>query len=220
MLSEAKKREKVANAVLGLAFAAGAAQSPQDFVKTGKIESPGAALMQMYARKRGEAERNLDHGAVVPRNRKMKTFKEFVEEAHLIEMRKEDKVKGKGKTPLDVSKTYKTVDRAPEGSGKKWERRDITVKRRNPEAHIGRVIQGMEKNYHLHGMGPSAGYVRHPHGGGGETGTAGISRGVKRTQTIQKRRERSSEEGRTPAQKVADKRAKAAYTGYDYKRQF
>lgn len=84
MLDEARKREKAANALLGLAFAASAAQSPKDFVRTGHIESPGTALMQMWGKKRGEAERNLDHGRVVPRNKK-KTFKEFVEESYLIE---------------------------------------------------------------------------------------------------------------------------------------
>ena len=86
MLSEAKKREKIANAVLGLTFAASATQSPKDFVRTGHIEAPGTALMQMWAKKRGEAERNLDHGRVssAVRNRKRKTFKEFVEEAYLI----------------------------------------------------------------------------------------------------------------------------------------
>ena len=90
MLDEARKidREKVASAVLGLAFAAGAAQSPKDFVRTGHIEAPGTALMQRWGRVRGEAERNLDSGAVVPRNKKMKTFKEFVEEAYLIEGRR------------------------------------------------------------------------------------------------------------------------------------
>ena len=91
MLDEARKidREKVANAVLGLAFAAGAAQSPKDFVRTGHIEAPGTALMQRWGRVRGEAERNLDSARVSEpaRNRKKKTFKEFVEEAYLIEAR-------------------------------------------------------------------------------------------------------------------------------------
>ena len=85
MLDEARKREKVANAVLGATFALSAAQSPQSFVKTGSIEAPGTALMQSYGRKRGEAERNLDSGRVVARNRKLKTFKEFVEEAYIVE---------------------------------------------------------------------------------------------------------------------------------------
>jgi hypothetical protein len=88
MLDEARKREKVANAFLAATLAASAAQSPRDFVRTGHIEAPGTALMQIFGRKRREAERNLDSGAVVPRNKKMKTFKEFVEEAYLIEGRR------------------------------------------------------------------------------------------------------------------------------------
>jgi hypothetical protein len=87
MLQEAKKREKVANAFLAATMAASAAQSPKDFVKTGHIEAPGTALMQMWAKKRGEAERNLDSGRVShpARNRKKKTFKEFVEESYISE---------------------------------------------------------------------------------------------------------------------------------------
>jgi hypothetical protein len=64
MISEASRREKIANAVLGATFALSAAQSPKDFVRTGHIESPGTALMQTWGRKRGEAERNLDSGRV------------------------------------------------------------------------------------------------------------------------------------------------------------
>jgi hypothetical protein len=105
MISEANKREKIANAVLGATFALSAAQSPQDFVRTGKIESPGAALMQTWGKKRGEAERNLDSGRVShpARNKKMKTFREFLEEAYLSEMRKQNKVAGKQKTPLSAA---------------------------------------------------------------------------------------------------------------------
>jgi hypothetical protein len=83
MLDEARKREKVANAFLAATMAASAAQSPKDFVRTGHIEAPGTALMQMWGKKRGEAERNLDSGRVShpARNRKKKTFEEFVSEA-------------------------------------------------------------------------------------------------------------------------------------------
>ena len=90
MLDEARKREKVANAFLAATLAASAAQSPRDFVRTGHIEAPGTALMQIFGRKRGEAERNLDSARVSEpaRNRKKKTFKEFVEEAYLIEGRR------------------------------------------------------------------------------------------------------------------------------------
>lgn len=79
MLDEAKKREKVANAVLGLAFATSAAQSPKDFVKTGHVESPGTALMQRTIGNLRRKPKNLDVGVVSQsaRNRKMKTIKEF-----------------------------------------------------------------------------------------------------------------------------------------------
>jgi len=89
MLDEARKREKVANAFLAATMAASATQSPKDFVRTGHVEAPGTALMQMWAKKRGEAERNLDSGRVShpARNRKKKTFREFVEEAYLFEAR-------------------------------------------------------------------------------------------------------------------------------------
>ena len=92
MLDEARKREKVANAFLLATLAASAAQSPKDFVRTGHVESPGTALMQMWGKKRGEAERNLDHGRVShpARNRKKKTFEEFVSEAYLPEQSRED----------------------------------------------------------------------------------------------------------------------------------
>ena len=154
MLSEAKKREKVANALLGLAFATSAAQSPKDFVRTGNIESPGTALMQTWGKKRDEAERNLDSGRVShpARNKKMKTFREFVGEAYLSEMRKEDKVAGKQKTPL--YKTKKTIKKSPEGN---WETK--TYKRPSEEATFGR-----SRPLHAHGS---------------RYGVSGIHRGVK-----------------------------------------
>jgi hypothetical protein len=89
MLDEAKKREKIANAFLAATMAASAAQSPKDFVRLGHIESPGTALMQRWGRVRGEAERNLDSGRVVARNKKLKTFKEFVEESYIQEARQQ-----------------------------------------------------------------------------------------------------------------------------------
>lgn len=87
MISEARKREKVAAAVSALSFAANAAQSPQSFVRTGSEAAPGTVLMQRWSRKRSEAERNLDAGPVSQsaRNRKKKTFREFVEEVHILE---------------------------------------------------------------------------------------------------------------------------------------
>ena len=145
MISEASRREKIANAVLGATFALSAAQSPKDFVRTGHIESPGTALMQTWGRKRGEAERNLNSARVSDpaRNKKMKTFKEFVGEAYLSEMRKEDKVAGKQKTPLYNVKTSKKLEKTPEG---KWEMETTTYKRPSEAATFGR-----SRPLHAHG---------------------------------------------------------------------
>ena len=148
MISEASRREKIANAVLGATFALSAAQSPKDFVRTGNIESPGTALMQTWGRRRGEAERNLNSARVSDpaRNRKkMKTFREFLEEAVLIsEMRKEDKVAGNQKTPLYNVKTSKKLEKTPEG---KWEMETTTYKRPSEAATFGR-----SRPLHAHGL--------------------------------------------------------------------
>ncbi len=144
MLSEASKKE-IANAFLGATFALGAAQSPEAFIGSGKIESPGVALMQRWGRVRGEAERNLNSARVSDpaRNKKMKTFKEFVGEAYLSEMRKEDKVAGKQKTPLYNVKTNKKLEKTPEG---KWEMETTTYKRPSEAATFG-----MSRPLHAHG---------------------------------------------------------------------
>lgn len=141
----------------------------------------------------------------------MKTFREFIEEAYLIEMRKEDKVKGKQKTPLYLDRTHKTVDRSPEG---RWERKDITIKRPNPEAQMGRFRQGMDHKPEFGATGGAGyGYKRQPHGTGGEL------RGKKKVPGEKKAPKwQPGVDSRTPAQKVADKRQKAAYQGYDPKR--
>jgi len=142
MISEASTKETIANAVLGATFALSAVQSPKDFVRTGAIESPGTALMQTWGRRRGEAERNLNSARVSDpaRNKKMKkTLKEFLGEAYLYEMRKEDKVAGKQKTPL--YKTRKTITKSPEGN---WETK--TYKRPSEEATFGR-----SRPLHAHG---------------------------------------------------------------------
>ena len=228
MISEASKKEKVANAFLAATMALSAAQSPKDFVRTGNIESPGAALMQTWGRKRGEAERNLDSGRVShpARNKKMKkTLKEFLGEAYLYEMRKEDKVKGKQKTPMYIIPPKAPLVKTPEGN---WEK----IKRPNPDAMMGRMSQEMTPTPgdvpHLGRATRAIKTKRHEHGGGGSgarDGKPGEGRGVKRTQTIQDRRGRPDWEpnvdNRTPAKKVEDKRAKAAYRksgGYDYRR--
>lgn len=221
MISEASKREKIANAFLATTMALSAAQSPKDFVRTGNIESPGVALMQTWGRKRGEAERNLDNGRVShpARNKKMKTFKEFVEEAYLYEMRKEDKVAGKQKTPLTLPVTTKHARKDESGN---WKVEKLVTHRANPEAQMGRFKQGkgmpgdpVHHTYSTEGGtsgGPGFGYRPQPHGEGGAL------RGVKKVKG--EKTERAWNDP-TPAKKVADKRAKEAYRksgGYNWKR--
>jgi hypothetical protein len=216
MISEAKKREKIANAFLATTMALSAAQSPKDFVKTGAIESPGVAIMQRTIGNPRKQRKNLDSGLVVPRNKKMKTFKEFVEEAYLYEMRKEDKVAGKQKTPLTLPVTTKHV-RKDEGGN--WKVKKLVTHRANPEAQMGRFKQGkgmpgdpVHHTYSTEGGtsgGPGFGYRPQPHGEGGAL------RGKKKVPG--EKTERAWNDP-TPAKKVADKRAKAAYKGYTHRK--
>ena len=221
MISEASRREKIANAVLGATFALSAAQSPKDFVRTGNIESPGTALMQTWGRKRGEAERNLDSGRVShpARNRKkMKTLKEFLEEAYLYEMRKEDKVKGKQKTPMYLGLVSKKAKKTPEG---KWEIEKTEYKRPNPDAVIGRRRQGMtaapEHSPHP-GWGSEREQLRrHEHGGGGsgaKDNKPGELRGKKRVPGAKRERDFNTD-GPSPAMKVGWAKSARANKGKD-----
>lgn len=100
MLSEASKKEKIANAVLGAAMAATAAQSPKDIVRMGHIESPGVALMQMFSQKRKEAERNLDHGRVSHGARNIKDTSERSRKKKKIEESKSDHTKKDAESKL------------------------------------------------------------------------------------------------------------------------
>jgi ribosomal 50S subunit-recycling heat shock protein len=94
-ISEASRREKIANAVLGATFGLYAAQSPEHFVTTGKIEAPGTALMQRWVKTRGEAERNLDSGSInfPARNRKIKPKKKIKITEDKTNIPKEDVLK-------------------------------------------------------------------------------------------------------------------------------
>lgn len=149
----------------------------------------------------------------------MKTFKEFLEEAYLVEMRKEDEVKGEKKTPLYISKTSGRVERNPEG---KLEVKKSTRTSLNPEAAIGRIKQGMKDPKNPYSGADSAGgalstYSRHAHGGGGSGAKApGRFRGVgkierqKMDKEQRERGERPIGSGPSPAYKVALKKAQRA----------
>lgn len=105
--------------------------------------------------------------------RKMKTFREFLEEVTIIEMRKEDKVKGRKKTPLYIDKVTKKVEKTPEGLRVK----KTTEKRMNPEASVGKFKQNPTNLPSVQGGGHGGagfGYGPQPHGTGGRL------RGVKK----------------------------------------
>lgn len=232
MLSEGRKRDAAANAVLGFAFAANAAQSPKDLVRSGHIESPGVVQMQRTIGDPRKKPKDLDKEPVRRRGTrlkeedinnsksysKMKTFKEFLEEAYLCEMRKEDKVKGKQKTPLNITQKSARVAKAPEGSGKKWEVKKSSRTTMHPDAEIGRYKQGMRRDPHIRTGGEMGGasgtYSRHAHGGGGYGAKApGRKRGVGKIeqQKIDKekrdRGERPLGTGISPVERIRRKKA-------------
>lgn len=237
MLDEARKREKIANLALLASLGLTAVQSQKDFLRTGHIESPGANLMQRYGQKRREAERNLDHGAVSQaarnikdsgsRNRTVKqskkSLKEFTQEVltnedFVMEMRKEDKVKGEKETPLYKSIYKKTINKNnPEG---KWKVQKHEKKALNTQAMLGRMKQGMvdPTNPYSRSTERILGTHRHLHGGGGSGAReVGLGRGVKKVPGEKK--ERAWNAPPTPAQKVDGRRrrAKQATSGYTRK---
>jgi hypothetical protein len=140
----------------------------------------------------------------------MKTFKEFLEEAYLVEMRKEDKVAGKKKTPLYTTTKSARVERQPEGGDTKWKLRKSEKKTVSPEASLGRYKQNMiDKETNPYASREDNYYSRHAHGGGGYGAKApGAKRGVKKVPGEKK--ERQYGDGPSPEQKVALRRAKAA----------
>lgn len=75
----------------------------------------------------------------------MKTYEEFISEAYLYEMRKEDKVRGKKKTPLYVTRSRRVVVKAPDGNEKKWKIVTSQDKSISPEASLGRTRSGLTR---------------------------------------------------------------------------
>jgi hypothetical protein len=146
----------------------------------------------------------------------MKTFKEFLNETYLVEMRKEDKVKGKKKTPMYLSLTSKKIEKTPEG---KLEVRKTEYKRPNPEASVGRMRQGMTASPEDAPRNPGWGTERttlrrQPHGSGGEL------RGKKRVPGAKQERNWNTD-GPSPAMKVGWAKAARSNKGKDilsYKR--
>jgi hypothetical protein len=144
----------------------------------------------------------------------MKTFREFLEEAYLVEMRKEDKVKGETKTPLHVTTTSGRVVKKPEGGleVKKSTRKSLSLR-----ASTGRMKQGMIDRETQPYATRMPGAARHAQGGGGSGAAApGRLRGVgklekqKMEKTPEGERVRPFSAGPSPAQKVALRRAQRA----------
>jgi hypothetical protein len=67
-------------------------------------------------------------------------------EDYLYEMRKEDKVRGKKKTPLYITRTKKTLIPASEGDKKKWKLNVVKDKTMSPEASGGRFRAGLTRS--------------------------------------------------------------------------
>lgn len=144
----------------------------------------------------------------------MKTFREFLEEAYLVEMRKEDKLKGETKTPLHVTTTSGRVVKKPGGG---LEVKKSTRKSLTPRAATGRMKQGMIDKETQPYATRMHGATRHAQGGGGSGAAApGRLRGVgklekqKMEKTPEGERVRPFSAGPSPAQKVALRRAKIA----------
>lgn len=145
----------------------------------------------------------------------MKTFKEFLEEAYLVEMRKEDKVKGETKTPLHVTTTSGRVVKNPETG--RSEVKKSTRKSLSPRASTGRMKQGMLDKETQPYATRMPGAARHAQGGGGYGAEkAGRLRGVgklekqKMDKEQREKGERPLGSGPSPAYKVALRRAQRA----------
>jgi hypothetical protein len=156
----------------------------------------------------------------------MKTFRNFLEEAALTEMRKEDKVKGKKKTPLYINPEKDVIKKSPEGRWKKTAVKQFAGKGViNPEvsqARMKRPSTGASVGHSGYMSSPQDPGAPQPHGTSG--GKAGALRGVR-----QRGKPKDDPIGdpstprtkflhQTPAEKVKRRKEKARFSGgYDYK---
>lgn len=154
----------------------------------------------------------------------MKTFGQFCVEAYvplrdkedfMMEMRKEDKVKGEKKTPLYKSIYKKTINKGnPE---RKWKVQKHEKKTLNTQAMLGRMKQAMDNptNPYSRSTERIPGTHRHLHGGGGSGAREeGLARGKKKVKGEKK--ERAWNDAPTPAQKVKAKRDAVDNTNRSY----
>jgi len=161
----------------------------------------------------------------------MKTFRNFLEEAYLVEMRKEDKVKGKKKTPLYINPEKDVVKKSPEGRWKKTAVKQFAGKGViNPEvsrARMKRPSTGASVGHSGYISSPQDPGAPQAHGTSG--GKAGALRGVRQKGrrdrndpigdvSTPSRRLRTQFLHKTPEQKVKRRKEKSRFIGgYDYK---
>jgi hypothetical protein len=176
---------------------------------------------------------DTESALIILENMSEEWAEEILEDAHLIqEMRKEDKVKGKKKTPMYVDRTTKHVRNAPEGSTKKWERVDVKTKVPNTLAMTSRIMQGLSPTpkdaprqtaYSTVGGRLNFGGQMHPHGQTGSQRGVKKQKGKKPGKTIEKTpsgrwKSRNPDTGSTPAERLAKKKAQQEPSkNYDYK---
>ena len=113
----------------------------------------------------------------------MKTFNDFLKEAYIFEMRKEDKVKGKEKTPLYVNPKINVMKKSDDGKWKKETSSRFSGKGRiNPVVSMARAKRPSSKqSFGMSGYGAMANDPGAPQPQGTSGGKKGIFRGKKKS---------------------------------------
>jgi hypothetical protein len=158
----------------------------------------------------------------------MKTFRNFLEEAYLVEMRKEDKVKGRKKTPLYVNPEINVMKKSDDGKWKKETSNRFSGKGRiNPVVQMARAKRPSSKqSFGMSGYGAMANDPGAPQPQGTSAGKKGIFRGKKKSDPEIQKMKKSAPMGdlndpitrltsKTPKEKIDLKRSKRKinYTG-------
>lgn len=152
----------------------------------------------------------------------MKTFKGFLEEAYIFEMRKEDKVAGKKKTPLYVNPQVKSVEKSDDGKWKTVTKNRFAGKGKiNPTVSMARAKRGPlnKTSGGFTGYGRLAGDTGAPQPQGTSSGKPGYLRGKKKSDPKVQQMKKSAPMGdlnnpmtrltaKTPKEKVDLKRTK------------
>ena len=152
---------------------------------------------------------------------KMKTFKVFLEEAYIFEMRKEDKVAGKKKTPLYVNPEIKSIKKSDDGKWKTERKNRFSGKGKiNPVVQMARAKRpSSNQSSGMGGYGAMAGDTGAPQPQGTSSGKPGYLRGKKKSDPKVQQMKKSAPMGdlnnpmtrltaKTPKEKVDLKRSR------------